>query len=100
MPRVVTVCSSNFTSKASGAALITDPVNVSYLTGFSGDTTCLIVSRERTIIVSDGRFTDQLAEECPGLETVIRPPVEPLGEAAASTINKLGITRWASKAGI
>src|SRR5437868_8430424 len=74
-----------------GAALISHPINVSYLTGFSGDSTCLILSPQRTIIVSDGRFTDQLAEECPGLETVIRPPVQPLGEAAAATLNKLGV---------
>jgi Xaa-Pro aminopeptidase len=74
------------------AALISHPVNVSYLTGFSGDTTALLVSPRRTLIVSDGRFTAQLAEECPDLETVIRPPTQPLGEAVASTINKLGMT--------
>ena len=74
------------------AALITQPINVSYLTGFSGDASCLLVSPQRTLIVSDGRFTEQLAEECPDLETVIRPPVQPLGSAAAATINKLGLT--------
>jgi Xaa-Pro aminopeptidase len=72
------------------AALITHPVNVSYLTGFSGDTSCLIIGPKRTILVSDGRFTDQIAEECPGLETIIRPSVQPLGEAAAAALNKLG----------
>src|SRR5438270_3781696 len=75
-----------------GAALISHPINVSYLTGFSGDSTCLILSPQRAILVSDGRFTDQLAEECPGLETVIRPPIQPLGEAAAATLNRLGYT--------
>ena len=66
------------------AALITHPVNVSYLTGFSGDAAYLIVSPQRTLIVSDGRFTDQLVDECPDLETVIRPPVQPLSSAARS----------------
>src|SRR5438552_652558 len=74
------------------AFLITHPVNVSYLTGFSGDASCLIVSPRHTLIVSDGRFTDQIAEECPGLEKIIRPPVQPLGEAASAVINKLGFT--------
>ena len=74
------------------AALITQPSNVSYLTGFSGDASCLLVTPKRSLIVSDGRFTDQLAEECPDLETVIRPPVQPLGSAAAATINKLGLS--------
>lgn len=73
------------------AALITQPVNVTYLTGFSGDSSALLVSRARTLIVSDGRFVDQLAEECPGLETVIRPATQPLGEAVAATITKLGV---------
>src|SRR5262249_1089560 len=72
------------------AALISHPINVSYLTGFTGDATCLLVSSARTVAVSDGRFTDQLAEECPGLEAVIRPPVQPLIEAVAATIEKLG----------
>ena len=48
------------------AALITHPVNVSYLTGFSGDTTCLVTSPQRTILVSDGRFTDQTRRGMPG----------------------------------
>jgi Xaa-Pro aminopeptidase len=72
------------------AVLISHPVNVSYLTGFSGEASTLIVSPQKTLIVSDGRFTDQLAEECPGLEAVIRPPVQPLVEATAAAINKLG----------
>lgn len=73
------------------AVLITNPVNVSYLSGFSGDATFLVISPRRTLVISDGRFTEQLAEECPGLETVIRPPVQPLGDATAATLNKLGI---------
>jgi Xaa-Pro aminopeptidase len=75
-----------------GAVLVTHPINVSYLTGFSGDASCLLVTPKRSLIVSDGRFTDQLTDECPDLETVIRPPVQPLGSAAAATINKLGLT--------
>jgi Xaa-Pro aminopeptidase len=71
--------------------LITHPVNVSYLTGFSGEATWLILSASRAILVSDGRFTDQLAEECPGMDTVIRPPVQPLGDAAAAMLGGLGL---------
>jgi Xaa-Pro aminopeptidase len=81
------------------AVLITQPVNVSYLTGFSGDASCLIVGPRATLMVSDGRFTDQLADECPGLETVIRPPTVPLGEAAAAVLNKLGLRAVGSESG-
>ncbi len=73
------------------ALLVSQPVNVSYLTGFSGESSHLIVTPRRSVLVSDGRFTQQLAEECPGLETVIRPPVTPLTEATAQTLDRLGV---------
>ncbi len=73
------------------ALLITHPLNVSYLTGFSGESSYLVLTRARSLIISDGRFTVQLAEECPGLETYIRPPSQPLSEATAGVLNKLGI---------
>ena len=75
------------------ALLITHPVNVSYHTGFSGDSSYLIVAKNRTILVSDGRFTTQLAQECPDLETEIRPPAQAVVEAAAGVLNKAGLRR-------
>jgi Xaa-Pro aminopeptidase len=54
------------------AMLVSSPVNVSYLTGFSGDSSYLVVGRDKTLLLSDGRFTEQIREECPGLEAVIR----------------------------
>ncbi len=72
------------------ALLVSNPVNVTYLTGFSGDSSYLILGRKRTVLISDGRFTEQIAEECPGLETVIRPPDQALPKATAETIDKLG----------
>ena len=56
------------------AFLVAAPTNVSYLSGFRGESSVLILGRERDLIVSDGRFTTQLAEECPGLDAHIRPP--------------------------
>jgi Xaa-Pro aminopeptidase len=44
------------------------------LTGFRGDDSWLIVTREKSLILSDSRFVDQIQEECPGLEAEIRPP--------------------------
>src|SRR5262249_23073191 len=38
----------------------------------------------------DRRFTEQVAEECPGLETHIRPPSQKLPEAVAEVLTKLG----------
>ncbi len=71
------------------AILVSSPCNVSYLTNFSGDSSYLILGRDRAVLVSDGRYTEQIAEECPGLETHVRPPSQPLQEAVAEALNKL-----------
>ena len=47
------------------ALLVTSPTNVSYLTGFSGDSSVLFLGRARDLIVSDGRFTTQLSKNAP-----------------------------------
>jgi Xaa-Pro aminopeptidase len=76
-----------------GALLISNPVNVTYLTGFSGESSYLILSRKRTVLVSDARFTGQIAEECPGLETHIRPPAKTPYQATAEVLDKLGVRK-------
>jgi Xaa-Pro aminopeptidase len=78
-------------SEGVDALLVSNPLNVTYLTGFSGDSSHLILLPQRTLLVSDRRFTAQLAEECPGLETVIRPPAQTLHAAVAEALTKLGV---------
>jgi Xaa-Pro aminopeptidase len=77
------------------AILVSAPTNVSYLTGFSGDSSLLILGRERDLIISDGRFTTQLAQECPGLEAHIRPPGQEMNAALAETTRAMGLHRVA-----
>ncbi len=72
------------------ALLVTNPVNVTYLTGFTGEASYLILGRKRTLLVSDGRFTEQLAEECPGLEVHFRPPTITTLPATAKVLTDLG----------
>ena len=86
-------------SEGVDALLITNPLNVTYLTGFSGEASYLIVSPRKVLLVSDGRFTDQLKEECPDLETVIRPPGKTVVEATAETLEKLGFTKIGFESG-
>jgi Xaa-Pro aminopeptidase len=69
--------------------LITNPINVTYLTGFSGEASYLILTKTKTLLVSDGRFKGQLAEECPGLDTYIRPPDQALTAAAIAQLTAL-----------
>lgn len=52
--------------------LVTKTVNVTYLTGFTGDDSYLLVTPRSQVLLSDFRFIEQLEEECPGLETAIR----------------------------
>ncbi len=72
------------------ALLLTSVVSVSYLTGFSGDTSVLVLTRDRALLVSDPRYVGQLADECPGLPTHIRPPTQKLPEAVAEVLTRLG----------
>lgn len=67
--------SKAFRKAGADALLVTNFVNVTYLTGFTGDDSYLLVGRDgRAILLSDPRYTTQLEEECPGLELEIRPP--------------------------
>jgi Xaa-Pro aminopeptidase len=77
-------------SEAVDAFLITNPINVSYLTGFSGDSSFLVLGKTRAILVSDARYTEQIIEECPGLESHIRPHHQFIQNAAAEVLDKLG----------
>ncbi len=56
------------------ALLVTNFTNVTYLTGFTGDDSYLLLSADGQIIISDPRYTTQLGEECPGLDMSIRRP--------------------------
>jgi Xaa-Pro aminopeptidase len=73
------------------ALLISSPVNVTYLTGFSGDSTVLLLTHGRVLLVSDSRYTGQFADECPGLPVHIRPTTQKLPEAVAESLQRLGV---------
>jgi Xaa-Pro aminopeptidase len=79
------------TAESLDGLLINSPVNVTYLTGFSGESSVLVLTRSKAILVSDSRFTEQLAEECPGLETFIRPTTQKLPEAVAAVVKNLAV---------
>ena len=72
------------------ALLVTNPVNVTYLTGFSGDSSYVVIGAKQFIIVSDSRFEEQLKEECKEIETHIRPHNKRTHEAAAEVLTKMG----------
>lgn len=80
------------------AILITDFTNVTYLTGFTGDDSYLLVLREGQILISDGRYTTQLAEECPGLDLFIRRPGVTMFQAIKRVLGSTRVRRLAIEA--
>jgi Xaa-Pro aminopeptidase len=75
-------------SEGLDALLVTNFKNVTYLTGFTGDDSYLVVSRSGDTLISDQRYTTQLEEECPGLDLAIRGPGTKMLDFTASTVQK------------
>jgi len=68
------------------ALLVTNFTNVTYLTGFTGDDSFLLMGPDRDVLLSDFRYTTQLAEECPDLETEIRDQGVQMLEVVTKTV--------------
>ncbi|MDB5312433.1 MAG: putative peptidase [Gemmataceae bacterium] len=78
------------------AVLITSPVNVTYLTGFTGEASYLVLTPKTAVLVSDQRFEVQVREECPEVERGqeldlhVRPHNKTTPEAAVEVLTKSG----------
>ena len=80
------------------ALLVTNFTNVTYLTGFTGDDSYLLVSGKETILVSDPRYTTQLEEECPDITVTIRPPGKSMLDGVAEAVRAAKVSRLAVEA--
>ena len=54
------------------AMLVTHPPDVGYLSGFSGEDSYLVIGGGWSSLITDGRFAEQAAKECDGVEIVVR----------------------------
>jgi Xaa-Pro aminopeptidase len=89
------------------ALLVTNRINVRYLTGFSGSAGMLLVTPDRALLVSDGRYRDQSADELSsaGVEAAIEigrlPEQIRAIDRATRGIRRLGLeaedVTWAGK---
>jgi Xaa-Pro aminopeptidase len=77
--------------KSLEALLVTDERNVTYLTGFTGDSSYLIVTRDRELLLSDQRYAQQLEEECPGVPLALRGPGSQMTKVTVEVAGKLGL---------
>lgn len=75
------------------ALLVTNFTNVTYLTGFTGDDSYLLVRPDGELILTDGRYTTQLEEECPGLELSARKPGVKMLDAVVKVLKRAKIRR-------
>ena len=65
------------------AMLVTHPTNVTYLTGFTGDSSYLWLTAQQAVLLSDTRFATQIQEQCPDLKVEIRDTRSTVVELAA-----------------
>ncbi|KDN16058.1 M24 family metallopeptidase [Amycolatopsis rifamycinica] len=78
------------------ALLVTDLLNIRYLTGFTGSNAALLLHAEgdgKTLFCTDGRYTTQAAAEVPDLETVVDRA------SAAALVAKAGKTKTYGRVG-
>ena len=73
------------------AMLVSKEENVRYLSGFSGDSATLIITPEKKILVTDGRYTEQAGLEAKDFEIIEQ--TEGLWRKTAETILSLKIKK-------
>src|SRR5690606_4097255 len=73
------------------AMLVTSEPNVTWLTGFRGVSTWLLISPKLTILISASRYTTQIENECPGLEMHIRDARTQMHDSLVKVLTKTKI---------
>lgn len=85
------------TKQALDSILVTNPENRRYLSGFTGHDSgadsagTLLISAHDIVLITDGRYIEQAANECPGLRIVKREGE--FASLAAKTLRELGARR-------
>jgi len=80
--------------KSLDALLVTEERNVTYLTGFTGDSSFLVIGQKASrgtgeLLLTDHRYTEQLETECPGLALAVRGPGVKQADFAGDTLARL-----------
>ena len=76
---------------AGRALLVSNLVNVRYLTGFSGSNGFLLFSGSEVQLLTDGRYTTQVAQECPQVPAVIRAVDGTMHQLIAEAFSDFGL---------
>lgn len=68
------------------AMLITNFINVTYLTGFTGDSSYLLLDKAGQCLLSDSRYDVQIGDECPDIDVVSRRAPTPMTDILAKVV--------------
>ncbi|MBS3733673.1 MAG: aminopeptidase P family protein [Phycisphaerae bacterium] len=71
--------------------LISNAADVGYLSGFSGSDSFLLLCADAGVLITDGRYARQAADECGDLERYVR--TEPLSAAVATVTRQRRLRR-------
>lgn len=71
------------------ALLLTEPLNIRYLCGFSGSSASLLITAERQFLITDYRYTEQAKTECAGFDIICRDrSAQSLGQCLAELLQQ------------
>ena len=71
------------------AVLVTKLPNLRYFSGFTGDSTVLIITRKRNILVTDGRYLEQAKQEAPKFEVIEQ--TDNIWKKVSEVLNEVGL---------
>lgn len=79
------------------AILVTNEKNVTWLTGFTGDSTWMLLSKSNALLLSDTRYTTQIENECgsDNLDVEIRDASSTMLKTLTKVLNKAKINSLA-----
>lgn len=75
------------TRSTADALLVSNLVNVRYLSGFTGSNGFLLFDAAGCTLLTDGRYTDQAARQCPDVPTLIRPIDASMTQLVSAAVN-------------
>ncbi|MCA9113582.1 MAG: aminopeptidase P family protein [Planctomycetaceae bacterium] len=80
------------------ALLVSSEVNVRYLTGFTGDSSWLLLTDDGALLVTDSRYTTQVEQECPDLPVFLRESSQSMTSAVEEATRSLNLKELAAEA--
>jgi Xaa-Pro aminopeptidase len=78
--------------------LVTQPINVNYVSHYTGVDSYLLFTRSKKYFLTDPRYTEQASKECPDYEIFEWRPFGSLGKAVAHLADQEGLSNLAYEA--